>query len=50
MRLRLSPCVPGELDEIAEYIAQDSPRHAVRMHRLLRAQMKEIARNPKIYR
>jgi plasmid stabilization system protein ParE len=50
MRLRLSPCVPGDLDEIAEYIAQDSPRHAVRMLRLLRAQMKEIARNPKIYR
>lgn len=50
MRLRLSPCVPGDLEEIAEYIAQDSPRHAVRMLRLLRARMKEIARNPKIYR
>ena len=50
MRLRLSPCVSGDLDQIAEYIAQDSPRHAVRMLRLLRARMKEIARNPKIYR
>jgi plasmid stabilization system protein ParE len=50
MRLRLSPCVPGDLEEIAEYIAQDSPRHAVRMLRLLHARMKEIARNPKIYR
>ena len=50
MRLRLSPCVPGDLEEIAEYIAQDSPRHAARMLRLLRARIKEIARNPKIYR
>lgn len=50
MRLRLSPCVPGDLEGIAEYIAQDSPRHAARMLRLLRARMKEIARNPKIYR
>jgi len=50
MRLRLSPCVPGDLEEIAEYIAQDSPLHAARMLRLLRARMKEIARNPKIYR
>jgi plasmid stabilization system protein ParE len=50
MRLRLSPCVPGDLEEIAEYIAQDSPRHAARMLRLLRARLKEIARNPKIYR
>jgi plasmid stabilization system protein ParE len=50
MRLRLSPGVPGDLEEIAEYIAQDSPRHAARMLRLLRARLKEIARNPKIYR
>jgi plasmid stabilization system protein ParE len=50
MRLRLSPCVPGDLEEIAEYIAQDSPRHAARMLRLLRARMKEIAKQPKIYR
>ena len=50
MSLRLSPCVPGDLEEIAEYIAQDSPRHAVRMLRLRHARMKEIARNPKIYR
>ena len=50
MRLRLSPSVPGDLEEIAEHIAQDSPRHATRMLRLLRARMKEIARSPKIYR
>jgi hypothetical protein len=34
MRLRLSPCVPGDLEEIAEYFAQNSPRHAARMLRL----------------
>jgi len=42
--------VPGDLEEIAEYIAQDNPRYEVRMLRLLRARMKEIARQPEIYR
>jgi toxin ParE1/3/4 len=50
MRLRLSPLVPGDLEEIAEYIAQDSPRHAARLLRLLRAKMKDIAKQPEIYR
>jgi plasmid stabilization system protein ParE len=50
MRLRLSPCVPGDLGEIAEYIAQDSPRHAARMLRVLHPRMKEIAKQPQIYR
>ena len=50
MRIRLSPLVPDDLEEIADYIAQDSPRHAARMLRLLRARMKEIAKQPEIYR
>ena len=50
MRLRLSLFVPADLEEIAEYIAQDSPRHAARMLRALRARMKEIAKQPQIYR
>jgi len=50
MRLSLSPLVPADLEGIAEYIAQDSPRHAARMIRLLRARMKEIARQPELYR
>lgn len=50
MRLLLSPLVPGDLEEIAEYIAQDSPRHAVRLLRRLRARMQEIARQPQLYR
>lgn len=50
MRLRLSPFVPDDLEEIADYIAQDSPRHALRVLRLLRAKMKEIAKRPELYR
>lgn len=50
MRLRLSPPVPADLEEIVDYIAQDSPRHAARLLRLLRARMKEIVKQPQIYR
>lgn len=50
MLLRLSPLVPSDLEEIAEYIALDSPRHAARMLRLLRGKCKEIARQPQLYR
>ena len=50
MLLRLSPCVPSDLEEIVDYIAQDSPRHAARVLRMLRARMKEIAKQPHIYR
>jgi toxin ParE1/3/4 len=50
MKLRLSPHIPGDLEEIADFIAQDSPRHALRVLRLLRARMKEIARQPELYR
>jgi len=50
MRLRLSPHVPGDLEEIVDFIAADSPRHALRVLRLLRAKIKEIAKQPQIYR
>jgi toxin ParE1/3/4 len=50
MRLRLSPKVPGDLEEIADFIARDSPRHALRFLRLLRTRMKEIARQSELYR
>lgn len=46
MRLRLSPHVPGDLEEIADYIAQDSPRQAIRLLRELRSRMQEIAKQP----
>jgi toxin ParE1/3/4 len=50
MRLRLSPLVPGDLEEITDFTAKDSPRHALRVLRLLRAKIKEIARQPAVYR
>jgi plasmid stabilization system protein ParE len=50
MRLRLSPLVPGDLEEIAEYIAQDSPRQAARMLRVFHSRMKQIAKQPELYR
>jgi plasmid stabilization system protein ParE len=50
MRLRLSPCVPSDLEEIVDFIAHESPRQAERVLRLLRARMKEIAKQPQIYR
>jgi toxin ParE1/3/4 len=50
MRPRLSPLVPGDLEEIADYIARDSPRYALRVLRLLRLRLKEIAKRPELYR
>jgi plasmid stabilization system protein ParE len=44
MRLVLAPRVPEDLEEIAAYIAEESPRHAVRWLRVLHSRMKEIAR------
>lgn len=50
MLLRFSPHVPGDLEQIADFIARDSPRQAIRMLRELRVRMKEIAKQPKLYR
>jgi toxin ParE1/3/4 len=50
MRMHLSPFVPGDLEEIGDFIAQNSHRYAVRTLRLLRAKFKEIAKQPAIYR
>jgi plasmid stabilization system protein ParE len=50
MRLRLSPRIPADLEEIVDYIALDSPRQAARVLQLLYARMKEIAKQPQIYR
>jgi toxin ParE1/3/4 len=49
MRVRLSPLVPGDLEEIAGFIAQDSPRQAVRVLGALRTKIKQIARQPRLY-
>ncbi|MFZ0661203.1 MAG: type II toxin-antitoxin system RelE/ParE family toxin [Acidobacteriaceae bacterium] len=50
MRLRFSPFVKHDLAEIAEYISQDSPRHAANWIRLLRSRFTEIAKQPLLYR
>jgi plasmid stabilization system protein ParE len=50
MRLRLSPFIPGDLEEIGDFIAQDSPRHALRTLSLLRAKLREISKQPSLYR
>lgn len=50
MRLRFSLFVKHDLAEIAEYISQDSPRHAANWIRVLRSRFGEIARQPLLYR
>jgi plasmid stabilization system protein ParE len=49
MRLRFSPWVKHDLAEIAEYISQDSPRHAANWVRVLRSRFEEIAKQPLLY-
>ena len=50
MRCRLSPHVPHDLEEIMNYIAQESPRHAARMVRLPRRRCAEVGEEPLLYR
>ena len=49
MRYILSPVVKKDLDEIADWIAQDSPRRAIKIVRELRAEFRKIAQNPMLY-
>jgi plasmid stabilization system protein ParE len=50
MHLKFSPLVKHDLVEIAEHIAQDSPRHAANWIRVLRSRFAEIAKQPLLYR
>jgi toxin ParE1/3/4 len=50
MHLRLSPRVPGDLEEIAGHVAQNSPRHAVLTLRVIRSRINEIVKQPELYR
>ncbi len=50
MRLSFSPFMKHDLAEIAEYISQDSPRHAANWIRVLRSRFADIARQPLLYR
>jgi toxin ParE1/3/4 len=49
MCYQLSPLVKSDLDEIAEWIVQDNPRHAIKVVRQLRAEFRKIAKNPMLY-
>jgi len=49
MRLELSSYVEADLDNIANYIAQDNPRRAVTFIQEIRTKFFDILRNPLIY-
>jgi len=49
MRVELSRFVEGDLDAIAEYIAQDNPSRAVSFIQEIGAQIHKIGRNPLAY-
>lgn len=50
MRVELSSFVEGDLEAIADYIAQDNPRRAVSFIAEIRARFRAVGREPLIYR
>jgi plasmid stabilization system protein ParE len=49
MRIRFSSLVEGDLDAIADYIAQENPARAVSFLREIGAKMHAIEQNPLLY-
>jgi plasmid stabilization system protein ParE len=49
MRVELSPYVEGDLEEIADWIAQDNPRRAVTFIREIREGFRRIGEGPLLY-
>ncbi len=49
MRYRLSLTVKRDLNEIAEWMAQDNPGRAIKVVRQLRAEFRKIAQHPTLY-
>lgn len=49
MRVELSRWIDGDLESIADYIAADSPRHALEFLRKLRAKIFQLGRQPEFY-
>jgi toxin ParE1/3/4 len=49
MRVELSGFVEGDLDTIADYIAQDNPSRAVSFLREIGTQILAVGRNPLLY-
>ena len=50
MRVEFSPWVEGDLEAIADYIAQDNPARAVSFIREIRAKVRAVGRRPRLYR
>lgn len=50
MQLELSRFIEGDLENIADHIAQDNPRRAVTFIQDIRAKFRDIQRTPLIYR
>lgn len=49
MKIELSPYIEGDLDAIADFIAQDNPRRAVTFIENIRRTFSDIQRAPFIY-
>jgi toxin ParE1/3/4 len=49
MRVEFSRWVEGDLEAVADYIAQDNPRRAVTFIREIREKIRKIARQPLLY-
>ena len=49
MQLKFSRFIEGDLDEIADFIAQDNPRRAVTFIKEIRSKFTEIQNNPLAY-
>ncbi|MGB8010537.1 MAG: type II toxin-antitoxin system RelE/ParE family toxin [Terriglobales bacterium] len=49
MQVEFSSFVEGDLDAIADYIAQDSPTRAVSFLREIGAQIHKVGQNPLLY-
>ncbi len=49
MRCVLAPKIKCDLEDIADWIAQDSPDRAIAMVRKLRSEFRQIAHNPLHY-
>jgi plasmid stabilization system protein ParE len=49
MRVELSPYVEGDLEAIADWIAQDNPRRAVTFIREIRVAFRRIGEGPLLY-
>ena len=49
MQLQLSRFIEGDMDGIADYIAQDNPNRAVTFIQEIRTKFRDIQRNPLVY-